>query len=117
MPIYEYQCHACGARHEVLQKMSDEPLTDCPDCHKSALEKLISRPAGFDLKGDGWYVTDFKNSGSANNAAKTTDAKSTESAKSEPTASEPVKADSKPAETVKTEAASTAAVKESNNKE
>jgi putative FmdB family regulatory protein len=64
MPIYEYQCTACDYRFEKLQKMSDEPLVDCPSCEKPELKKLVSA-AGFQLKGSGWYVTDFKNSGQA----------------------------------------------------
>ena len=60
MPIYEYQCQQCGHRLEILQKMTEAPLTQCPKCDKSALEKLVS-PAGFALKGSGWYETDFKN--------------------------------------------------------
>lgn len=59
MPIYEYQCQLCGHEHEALQKLSDEPLTQCPDCQKSGLKKKISA-AGFRLKGSGWYETDFK---------------------------------------------------------
>lgn len=59
MPIYEYECEACGHRLEALQKVSEEPLRDCPDCGKPALQKLISA-AGFRLKGGGWYETDFK---------------------------------------------------------
>lgn len=59
MPIYEYRCSGCGHETEVLQKMSDAPLTDCPSCGKPALTKLISA-AGFQLKGSGWYVTDFR---------------------------------------------------------
>ncbi len=62
MPIYEYQCSACGHRLESFQKMSDEPLKECPKCHASALQKLISA-AGFQLKGTGWYATDFKDKG------------------------------------------------------
>lgn len=62
MPFYEYQCDACGHQMEVMQKMSAAPLTDCPACAKPALNKLISA-SGFQLKGSGWYQTDFKNSG------------------------------------------------------
>lgn len=65
MPFYEYQCEACGHDFEVMQKMSDDPLTDCPECGKSELKKMISAP-GFRLKGGGWYETDFK-SGSKKN--------------------------------------------------
>lgn len=62
MPIYEYQCGACGHRLEAMQKMSESPLLDCPGCGQPALRKLVSA-AGFQLKGGGWYVTDFKNGG------------------------------------------------------
>lgn len=59
MPIYEYRCTSCGHELEKLQKLSDPELTDCPACAKPELKKLISA-AGFQLKGNGWYVTDFK---------------------------------------------------------
>lgn len=59
MPIYEYQCEACGHEFETLQKMSDDPLVDCPQCKAPKLRKLISA-AAFRLKGQGWYETDFK---------------------------------------------------------
>lgn len=59
MPIYEYKCTACGHQLETIQKFSDEPLKECPDCHQSALQKLISNSA-FHLKGGGWYVTDIR---------------------------------------------------------
>ena len=59
MPIYEYQCQNCGHHLEKLQKMSDAPLKDCPNCQQPALSKQISA-AGFRLKGTGWYATDFK---------------------------------------------------------
>ena len=65
MPIYEYQCAACGHQLEAIQKMSDAPLTDCPACGKPELNKLISA-AGFRLKGGGWYETDFKSGGKKN---------------------------------------------------
>ena len=64
MPIYEYQCEACGHQLEALQKMSAAPLLRCPVCDKDSLKKLISA-AAFKLKGSGWYETDFKNKGSA----------------------------------------------------
>ncbi|MDT8405649.1 MAG: FmdB family zinc ribbon protein [Methylococcales bacterium] len=67
MPIYEYQCQACGEEHEVLQKMADAPLVHCPACSEPELIKKISA-AGFRLKGAGWYETDFK-SGSKKNVA------------------------------------------------
>ena len=61
MPIYEYRCSACGQDHEVLQKVSEPPLTECPACGKPTLQKQLSA-AGFQLKGSGWYATDFKGS-------------------------------------------------------
>jgi putative FmdB family regulatory protein len=60
MPIYEYACEDCGHTLEKMQKMSDAPLTTCPECNKDSLRKLISA-GGFQLKGGGWYETDFKN--------------------------------------------------------
>ena len=62
MPIYEYRCEACGHALEALQKMSDAPLTECPHCGAPALKKQVSA-AGFQLKGSGWYVTDFRDKG------------------------------------------------------
>lgn len=62
MPIYEYRCSTCGYEKEYLQKVSDPRLTDCPECGKATFEKLVSA-VGFHLKGNGWYVTDFKNNG------------------------------------------------------
>jgi putative FmdB family regulatory protein len=59
MPIYEYQCQSCEHELEVLQKIADAPLTECPDCGKNELRKKISA-AAFRLKGGGWYETDFK---------------------------------------------------------
>ena len=63
MPIYEYRCSSCGHELEALQKFSDAPLRACPACTKDTLVKLMSA-AGFQLKGSGWYATDFKGSGS-----------------------------------------------------
>ena len=59
MPIYEYACKACGHKLEVLQKISDPWLSDCPKCQHATLKRLVSA-AGFRLKGTGWYETDFK---------------------------------------------------------
>jgi putative FmdB family regulatory protein len=59
VPIYEYRCAVCGHQLEALQKMSDEPLSDCPACHAPELKKQISA-VGFRLSGTGWYETDFK---------------------------------------------------------
>jgi putative FmdB family regulatory protein len=59
MPIYAYKCDACGFAKDVLQKMSEDTLTDCPSCGKSEFKKQVTA-AGFQLKGSGWYVTDFR---------------------------------------------------------
>lgn len=59
MPIYEYRCDSCGFQKEHLQKISDPLLTTCPECGKESYSKLLSA-AGFQLKGSGWYATDFK---------------------------------------------------------
>lgn len=59
MPIYEYRCDSCGSQKEHLQKMSDPQLTTCPQCGSESYNKLLSA-AGFQLKGSGWYATDFK---------------------------------------------------------
>ncbi len=67
MPIYEYQCSACGHTLEVMQKMSDDPLKACPNCQQLELTKLVSA-SGFRLKGSGWYETDFKKGGQKSEA-------------------------------------------------
>jgi len=87
MPIYEYECNACGDRHEFIQKFSEAPKRKCPSCGKARLRKLISA-AAFHLKGDGWYVTDFrdknkKKEDGAGDAAKESGAEAKTEAKSE----------------------------------
>jgi len=77
MPIYEYICEACDHTHDALQKISDAPLTDCPQCGEASLKKKISAP-GFRLSGSGWYETDFK-SGNKRNIADKKDSASTAS--------------------------------------
>jgi len=62
MPIYEYRCSECGFQDEYLQKVSEPPMTVCPSCGKATFAKMLSA-AGFQLKGSGWYATDFKGSG------------------------------------------------------
>ncbi|MEQ1535217.1 MAG: FmdB family zinc ribbon protein [Burkholderiaceae bacterium] len=62
MPIYAYKCDACGHAKDVLQKMSDPQLTDCPSCGQATFKKQLTA-AGFQLKGTGWYVTDFREGG------------------------------------------------------
>ena len=72
MPIYAYKCESCGFAKDVLQKMSDTPLTDCPQCGAASFKKQLTA-AGFQLKGSGWYVTDFRG-GDGAAANKTPDA-------------------------------------------
>jgi len=81
MPIYEYRCGDCGHQQEFLQKVGDAPITVCTQCGKPSFSKMVTA-AGFQLKGSGWYATDFKNTG----------------AKASAKASEPAKAEAKPAE-------------------
>lgn len=65
MPIYEYECRSCGATTEIIQKVSDAALIDCPACGADGLTKLVSA-SGFRLAGGGWYETDFKKDGKRN---------------------------------------------------
>jgi putative FmdB family regulatory protein len=67
MPIYAYKCSACGHAKDVLQKISDDPLTQCPACGAAAFSKQVTA-AGFQLKGAGWYVTDFRSGGDGANS-------------------------------------------------
>lgn len=69
MPIYAYRCGSCGFEKDVLQKMSDAPLTTCPECKQEAFSKRVTA-AGFQLKGSGWYVTDFRGGSSSGGEAK-----------------------------------------------
>jgi putative FmdB family regulatory protein len=97
MPIYEYRCAGCGHQAEHLQKVSERPLAKCPACGKKTYKKMLSA-AGFQLKGSGWYATDFKNK-AAKPAAKKEEKKAEVSSetKAEPAAKEP--AGKKPAKT------------------
>ena len=70
MPIYAYRCDDCGFAKDVLQKMSDAPLSECPSCGKSSFKKQVTA-AGFQLKGSGWYVTDFRGGSGGTSAAPT----------------------------------------------
>ena len=89
MPIYAYKCSACGHAEDVLQKMSDTLLSVCPECGKESYSKQVTA-AGFQLKGTGWYVTDFRGNGSAP-AAKAVDA-SAPASSTAPAASTPAAA-------------------------
>ena len=110
MPIYEYRCSACGHELESLQKLRDAPLVTCPACGASALVKKVSA-AGFQLKGSGWYATDFRNAGkpaaksdapaaaAASGDVKAADAKPDAKPETKPDAKADTKADAKPAST------------------
>ena len=87
MPIYAYKCGACGHAQDVLQKISDAPLTVCPACGASAYAKQVTA-AGFQLKGSGWYVTDFRNNGSAGGAKPAKETAAPASSGSAPAASD-----------------------------
>lgn len=116
MPIYEYRCDSCGFQKEYIQRMSDALLTDCPECKKATFSKMVTA-AGFQLKGGGWYATDFKTGGSHTAAAlKKADSKqvdtkisstSSESAKTEKSTAE-ASAPSAPSAAASTPAATSA---------
>lgn len=86
MPTYEYRCVSCGHQFEAIHKMADDPLKTCPECNRDELERLVSA-AGFQLKGTGWYVTDFKSKSDAK--AKTTEQPATKQEKSKEVKSDP----------------------------
>jgi len=108
MPIYAYRCEACGFAKDALQKVSDAPLTDCPTCGKPTFKKQLTA-AGFQLKGTGWYATDFRgNNGAAAVPpvagapaadAAAAPAAANESSAASPPVSAPATADSKPSST------------------
>ncbi|MDQ7743399.1 FmdB family zinc ribbon protein [Hydrogenophaga pseudoflava] len=87
MPIYAYKCESCGHAKDVLQKISDAPLTECPACGAATFSKQLTA-AGFQLKGSGWYATDFKGS-AGGSAASGTAAASTESKPAETASAAP----------------------------
>ncbi len=93
MPIYEYRCDACGHQEDHLQKISEPQLTVCPACGKPTYKKMLSA-AGFQLKGSGWYATDFKTTGKKP-AEKKADSKSETSTESKPESKPDTKTDSK----------------------
>jgi putative FmdB family regulatory protein len=92
MPIYAYRCESCGFTKDALQKVSDAPLTDCPSCGKPTLKKQVTA-AGFQLKGTGWYVTDFRNGSGGTSAPaqgeNKSEAKSETKAEAKPEAAAP----------------------------
>jgi putative FmdB family regulatory protein len=100
MPIYAYKCESCGHAKDVLQKMSDAPLSECPACGASTFRKQLTA-AGFQLKGSGWYATDFRNGSKAPapaDGAKTADAEGGKSDKGDGSGADAKPAETKPAE-------------------
>ncbi|AZG12574.1 MULTISPECIES: FmdB family zinc ribbon protein [Cupriavidus] len=87
MPIYAYRCDACGHGRDVLQKMSDAPLTDCPSCGAAGTFKKQLTAAGFQLKGSGWYVTDFRGGSGGTSATASGNAPAADGASAAPAAS------------------------------
>ena len=112
MPIYEYRCRTCGFEKEYLQKLSDAPIEVCESCGKATMSKLLSA-AGFQLKGSGWYATDFKN---PPGKAKPSTADNKDSAGKEPAGKESTAKES-PRSTAKESPSKESAGKESPNKE
>ena len=99
MPLYEYQCDACGERFEAIRKFSDPPLEICEKCGKGPIQRLVSSPA-FQFKGSGWYITDYaKKSGSSSTDSGSKDGSTAPKADTGSTD----KSESKPADTAKTE--------------
>ena len=98
MPIYEYECRGCGEHHEFIQKFSDSPKRKCPSCGKSRLRKLISA-AAFHLKGDGWYVTDFRDKGTGKDRGKPDSTESSGDSKADTKSTDSKSTDTKSADT------------------
>lgn len=101
MPIYAYRCESCGFAKDVLQKMSDAPLTQCPECEKDTFRKQVTA-AGFQLKGSGWYVTDFRGGSNAPSAGGTATAQSDAKPDAKPEAKSETKSDSAAAQPAST---------------
>jgi len=120
VPIYEYRCSSCGFQKEYLRKVHDPLLSSCPECGKASFEKMLTA-AGFQLKGSGWYASDFKNSGAKppqkekteapNAEASKTEASKTEASKTEASKTEASKTDSPKTDSPKAEAPKTGAPK------
>ena len=96
MPIYEYECDACGHRFEKIQKFSDAPIDECPNCGQKKVHKLLSSPA-IQFKGSGWYITDYARKGGGGES-KGGDKKSDDSKTAETKATDTKTTESKPAE-------------------
>ena len=100
MPLYEYECEACGRRFENIQKYSDPPIEVCRHCGKGPVRKLLSSPA-IQFKGTGFYITDYKKSGGGGESSKSSSS-SSDSSSSESKSSESKSTDSKPGDSSST---------------
>ena len=101
MPLYEYECEACGRRFENIQKYSDPPIEVCRHCGKGPVRKLLSSPA-IQFKGTGFYITDYKKSGGGGESSKSSSSSSSDSSSSESKSSESKSTDSKPGDSSST---------------
>jgi putative FmdB family regulatory protein len=93
MPIYAYRCDSCGHEKDVLRKLSDAPLTQCPECGKDTFSKQVTA-AGFQLKGSGWYVTDFRGGNNGSNGKSSNASNGESGGKTDASDSAPAKSDS-----------------------
>lgn len=100
MPIYEYQCTSCHHHFDLMQKISDPPETQCPQCAHNTAIKLVSA-AGFQLKGTGWYATDFKSKGNATQASTNKKDESTKTNETKPKETSTKETSTTPSTTVK----------------
>jgi putative FmdB family regulatory protein len=106
MPLYEYECEACGHRFEKIQKFSDAPVEECPNCGQKKIHKLVSSPA-IQFKGTGWYITDYARKGTTGGAGNDGSAKSGDAGSSDSKAGGTSNAETKSGDTKSTDAKST----------
>ena len=106
MPLYEYECEACGKRFEKIMKFSDPPLEVCQHCGKGPIKKLFSSPA-IQFKGSGFYITDYKKSGGGGDSGKSSSGGSSDSSSSESKSSESKSTDSKSSDSKSSDTSST----------
>ena len=108
MPLYEYECDACGCRFELIQKFSDPPPEICKECGKGPVHRLLSSPA-IQFKGTGWYVTDYAQKGKSDSSSTAPADKTSDTAKSDSsTESSAAKSDTTKSDTTKSDSSSTA---------
>ena len=111
MPLYEYECDACGRRFEVIQKFSDPAADTCRQCGKGPVRRLLSSPA-IQFKGTGWYITDYAQKGKSDSSTGTS-AKSDSTKADTPAADSTSKSESTKSESTKSDSAATSSAKES----